>query len=371
MSRAAASSSPDADDDGFSHTQPLRATLGEDAAGARFDKALAAALEPESAVALGLSRTRLRSLIEAGAVRVDGAPARDPARKMTGGELCEIDAPPPAPLDLVPETIPLDIAYEDADLLVVAKPAGMAVHPAPGAETGTLVHALLAHCGDGLSGVGGALRPGIVHRIDKDTSGLLVVAKSDRAHAGLSSQFAAHSVERLYQALVWGAPDRGDPRLMGLPSVSVVEGRFRIETELARAKFDRKKMAVVRSGGKRAVTWITPAARFVGAKGKSLAALVECRLETGRTHQIRVHMAHVGHPLLGDPIYGRAQASRIAAIDDADLAAALAKFDRQALHAAILGFVHPVSGETLRFEQAPPQDFADLLSRLNAFSAGS
>ncbi len=344
----------------------ISAELPPEAAGARLDKALAAALDPKDAADHGLSRTRIRALIEQGRVRLGDALCRDPARKVAGGEAIEIAPPAPVPLGLAPEPIPLDIAHEDDELLVLDKPPGMAVHPAPGSETGTLVHALLAHCGATLSGVGGVERPGIVHRIDKDTSGLLVVAKTDRAHQGLAVQFAAHSVERRYRAIVWGAPDRGDPRLMGLASVSASDGAFRIETEIARARHDRKKMAVVAKGGKRAVTWGCARARFARAGERPLAALVECRLETGRTHQIRVHMAHVGHPLIGDPIYGRARP-----VGDPALAAAVASFGRQALHAGLLGFEHPVSGARLRFERPPPADFIGLLSELNAWASRS
>ncbi|MCI4663602.1 MAG: RluA family pseudouridine synthase [Neomegalonema sp.] len=355
------------DEDGFSHSPTLDAIITDAAAGQRLDKALALCLEADLAAEHGLSRTRLRALIEEGQVSLNGGAVRDPSRKVAAGDLFQILPPPPKPLELIPEAIPLDIIYEDTDLLVVDKPSGMAAHPAPGAETGTLVHALLAHCGDSLSGVGGVERPGVVHRIDKDTSGLLVVAKNDRAHAGLSQQFAKHSVERSYSALVWGAPDRGDPRLMGLPAVTSVEDRLRIEAELARARHDRKKMAVVTSGGKRAVTWIAVRARYGVDPSRPFASLVECMLETGRTHQIRVHMAHIGHPLLGDQTYGR---GRKLGSEAGEAAQAAAAFHRQALHAGLLGFTHPCTGEALRFESAAPPDFAELRAKFEPFRCG-
>lgn len=317
----------------------------------RLDKALADALaEPGAA----LSRSRLGALIAAGAVRrADGAVVTDGALKVKPGEAFDVLVPPPAPAFATPEAIPLDIVHEDAALIVVNKPAGMVVHPAPGAMRGTLVAALLHHCGATLSGVGGVARPGIVHRIDKDTSGLLVVAKTDAAHAALSAQFAAHDLEREYLAVVWGAPDRADPRLAGLPGVGFEpEGWVRIEAPIARHKIDRKRMAVS-AGGRRAVTRFRVEARF-GPAEKPFAALIRCRLETGRTHQIRVHLAHVGHPLVGDPVYGRARSHPAAA-----------GFARQALHARTLGFRHPDDGRMVRFERPPPPDLTALIEELS------
>jgi 23S rRNA pseudouridine1911/1915/1917 synthase len=313
----------------------------------RLDKALAAA-------APDLSRSRLSALIAAGAVRrAGGGPVTDPGAKVKPGEAFVLTPPAPVAALPAPEAIPLTVAYEDAHLIVVDKPAGMVVHPAPGAWTGTLVAALLHRCGKELSGVGGVARPGIVHRIDKDTSGLLVAAKTDAAHAGLSARFAAHDVEREYLAVVRGAPDPAEPRLAGHPAVRFEPGGWmRVEAPIARHRTDRKRMAVV-PGGRRAVTRARTIERF-GPAGRPFASLLACRLETGRTHQIRVHLAHLGHPLLGDPVYGRAGPLPPGAED----------FGRQALHAATLGFVHPVTGETLRFESPIPDDFRRLLAIL-------
>jgi 23S rRNA pseudouridine1911/1915/1917 synthase len=332
--------------------QVLEVTLGQEP-DQRLDKALAAAV-PEG---LGLSRSRLQALIGQGAVtRVSGAILRDPKLRVWPGETVRLRLGPPKDPRAAPEDIPLDIRFEDDDLIVLMKPAGLVVHPAPGAEAGTLVNALIHHCGGRLSGVGGVRRPGIVHRIDKETSGLLVVAKSDRAHQGLAAQFAAHSVERSYLALVWGVPDAGDPRLAGLPGVAWEAGGWlRIEGNIGRHPGDRKRMAVVKGAGRAAVTRV----RVVERLGP--VALVECRLETGRTHQIRVHMAHAGHALVGDPVYGR---RRTAGAGTAPEAAALASFGRQALHAARLGFVHPVTGERLDFAAEAPEDFTSLLALL-------
>jgi 23S rRNA pseudouridine1911/1915/1917 synthase len=324
-------------------------------AGERLDKALAAGA-PDG---LGLSRTRLQALIEAGAVRTPGGAAiRDPRWRVAGGEEVEVTLPRPAPARAEPEDIPLVVVHEDDDLIVIDKPVGLVVHPAPGAVEGTLVNALLHHCGGSLSGVGGRLRPGIVHRIDKDTSGLLVAAKNDVAHQGLARQFAAHALERRYLAVTWGAPDPADPRLAGLRGAAWEPGGvLRIEGAIGRSPADRKRMAVLDEGGRRAVTRARVVERFVspGSAAAARAALVECRLETGRTHQIRVHLAFAGHPLVGDGVYGR----RAAGGDPA-----LAGFPRQALHAATLGFVHPRTGAALRFEAPPPADFTGLLTLL-------
>lgn len=313
---------------------------------------------PEGAA---LSRTRLARLIAGGAVTVNGAVTTDPKAKTAEGALIEVTLAAPEESHLQPEYIPLDIVYEDDALIVVDKPAGMVVHPAPGTPSGTLVNALMAHCGDALSGVGGTKRPGVVHRIDKDTSGLLVVAKSDAAHQGLAAQFAAHSVERAYRALVYGVPDAGDPRLRGVRGVSFETGNtLKITTQLARHRTDRQRQAVLFEGGRHAVT----RARVLQGYGTPPAlSEVECRLETGRTHQIRVHMAHVGHGLVGDPVYGGRRKLARGTLS-VDATAAIAAFDRQALHAAVLGFEHPISGEVLRFEAALPDDIELLLKTL-------
>ncbi len=302
----------DGDSDGGGSTAEL--VVPATAAGDRLDRALATAA---AAAGLPLSRSRIGALIAAGAVaEAHGATVREPARRVKPGERFFIAVPPAVEPEPEPEAIPLSVVYEDEHLIVVDKPAGMVVHPAPGAETGTLVNALLAHCGQSLTGIGGARRPGIVHRIDKDTSGLLVVAKTEAAHAGLAAQFAAHTVERRYQALVWGVPDRADPRLGGLPGVSFeAEGWVRIETGIGRHRTDRKRMAVV-AGGRRAVTRLRVLERF-GPASRPLASLVECRLETGRTHQIRVHASYIGHALIGDPVYGRARPPAASACPEA------------------------------------------------------
>lgn len=276
----------------------------------------------------------------------------DASAKVKGAGVFRVTLPPPLPAEPQPEAIPLTVVFEDAHLIVVDKPAGMVVHPAPGAWTGTLVNALLAHCGDTLSGIGGEKRPGIVHRIDKDTSGLLVVAKSDAAHQGLAAQFAAHDLERSYTALVWGRPDRRNARMAGLPAVSFEPGWVRVETTIGRSRTDRKKMAVNVSGGRRAVT------RFHRIEDLGPCSLVECRLETGRTHQIRVHLTHLGHPLVGDQAYGRQRVPPASLEETAR--EALAQFPRQALHARTLGFVHPVTGENVQFSSELPDDLAAL-----------
>lgn len=323
----------------------------------RLDKALARDVPEEAA----LSRTRLARLIEAGAVRREGEVLTNPKANVAEGDVIAVMVPGVTESHIEAEDLPLDVRFEDDDLIVVMKPVGMVVHPAPGTPSGTLVNALLHHFGGRLSGVGGVGRPGIVHRIDKDTSGLLVVAKSDRAHHGLADQFAAHSVERLYQAVVHGHPDPGDPRLRGVRGVSIEPGSvIKITSDLARHKTDRQRQAVFFGHGKHAIT----RARVLEVFGTpAQVSLVECRLETGRTHQIRVHMSHAGHGLIGDPVYGGRRKVAKSAVSDAAMAL-LAAFDRQALHAAVLGFEHPVSGETLRFEAALPQDMDDLITQL-------
>ena len=302
-------------------------------------------------------------LIAEGAVRRGDEVLADPKAKVAEGDTITLVLGPAEEIDARPEDIPLAILHEDADLIVVNKPAGLVVHPAPGSPTGTLVNALMHHCADTLSGIGGALRPGIVHRIDKDTSGVLVVAKSDRAHHGLAEQFAAHEVEREYRAVCHGVPDMGDPRLMGLRGISAEPGGvIRIATELGRHRTDRQRQAVMWANGRRAVTRARVDEDFGGA------ALVTCWLETGRTHQIRVHMSYAGHALLGDDTYGgRRKLSR--ALGEAARAEAEA-FPRQALHAATLGFVHPATGETLRFAAPLPPDMAHLLDVLRAGRTG-
>jgi 23S rRNA pseudouridine1911/1915/1917 synthase len=327
------------DEDDPSPSELLEARI--DASGVRLDKALAEAFPT-------LSRARLQALIAAGAVSRDG-------QRLTGGSakaqpgLYVVALPPVAAATPQPQAIPLTVLYEDADLIVIDKPAGMAAHPAPGTPDGTLVNALLAHCGDSLSGIGGVARPGIVHRLDKDTSGVMVAAKTDRAHAGLSALFATHDIERTYVALTRGAP-------------SPTTGR--IQTRIGRSSSDRKKMAVLRAGGREAITdYVVQRAFAVPAKAGAapLAARVACTLHTGRTHQIRVHMASKGAPILGDAVYGSGSpaVSVRAAIAEAGLT-------RQALHAAVLGFVHPVTGETLRFETTLPPDMAALETLLSA-----
>ncbi len=300
-------------------------------------------------------------MIADGAVSVDGVVQTDAKARIEEGAGVVLTVQAAEESHIGPEAIALDIVYEDDDLVVINKPAGMVVHPAPGTPSGTLVNALLHHCGDDLSGVGGVRRPGIVHRIDKDTSGLLVVAKSDVAHHGLAAQFEAHSVERYYRALCYGVPDANDPRLRGIRGAAFEPGNIlRLTTQLARHKTDRQKQAVLFQGGRHAVTRV----RIVEPFGTPpVAALVECWLETGRTHQIRVHMAHAGHGLIGDPVYGgrRKLPGRAIAGPAAD---AVRGFPRQALHAAVLGFVHPVTGAAVRFECDMPDDMTALIEAL-------
>ncbi len=322
----------------------------------RLDKALARDVPQDAS----LSRTRLGRLIAEGLVTLNGAVATDPKARVAEDDIVEITVPEATESHIGPEDIPLDVIYEDDDLIVINKPAGLVVHPAPGSPGGTLVNALLHHCGDTLSGVGGAKRPGIVHRIDKDTSGLLVVAKSDRAHHGLAAQFEAHTVERYYKAVVYGAPDANDPRVRGVKGVNFEPGNImKITTHLARHKTDRQRQAVLFQGGRHAVT----RARIVETFGMPpVASLLECWLETGRTHQIRVHMAHAGHSLIGDPTYGgRRKLPRTVSQAAQD---AVQSFPRQALHAQVLGFDHPVSGEPMRFEAPIPPDMQHLLEAL-------
>jgi 23S rRNA pseudouridine1911/1915/1917 synthase len=323
----------DADDEALAE-EILEVELGEDVSG-RLDRALADA-------APQLSRARLQALMAEGAVSRDGAALTDASAKATPGRY-RIAVPPPTPAIPQPEAIPLTVLFEDAHLIVVDKPAGMAAHPAPGSETGTLVSALLAHCGASLSGIGGVARPGIVHRLDKDTSGVMVAAKTDAAHRGLAALFERHDIERAYVAFTRGAPRAA---------------KGTAATRIARSPRDRKKMAVVRSGGREAVTHYELRRAF-GPAARPLAARLVCRLETGRTHQIRVHLAHIGAPCLADPLYGAgAPAPAVKA------AIASAGLTRQALHAAVLGFVHPITGERLRFETPLPPELARLETEL-------
>ena len=323
----------------------------------RLDKALARDVPADAA----LSRTRLTRLINAGAVAVDDDVVTNPKARVAEGAQVVITVEDADESHIAAEDIPLDVVYEDADLIVINKVVGMVVHPAPGTPSGTLVNALLHHCGDDLSGVGGVKRPGIVHRIDKDTSGLLVVAKSDAAHHGLAEQFAAHTVERYYRALCYGAPDASDPRLRGIKGARFEAGNIlRLTTQLARHKHDRQKQMVLFQGGRHAVTRV----RIVEALGTpTVAAMVECWLETGRTHQIRVHLAHAGHGLIGDPTYGGRRKLSTTAVSEA-AAQSARNFPRQALHAAVLGFTHPISGENMRFEADLPGDMVALLNDL-------
>jgi 23S rRNA pseudouridine1911/1915/1917 synthase len=322
----------------------------------RLDKALAQVV-PEGVT---LSRSMLTKLIEGGSVRrVGGDVVTVLKTKGKAGEEWQVILPEPASLEAEPEDIPIEVVYEDDDLILINKAAGMVVHPAPGSETGTLVNALLHHCGDSLSGVGGMKRPGIVHRIDKDTSGLLVVAKSDAAHQGLAAQFAAHTIERRYVAFTYGAPSRSDPRIAGLQGVAFEDGGvIRVATNIARHKTDRKRMAVVHDAGRHAITRMSLTEAY-GPVERPFAGKIECWLETGRTHQIRVHASHVGHGLIGDPIYGKRKSLPMREFSDEDRAF-LEDFQRQALHAATIGFIHPVTKKLLRFTSELPKDLQQL-----------
>ncbi len=313
---------------------PIRIDLAADVSG-RLDSALAQR-------APQFSRARLQALMKQGSLTLEGRPVADPSAPAVPGRYL-LAVPDPEPAEPASEAIALSVLFEDGHLIVLDKPAGMSVHPAPGSHHGTLVNALLHHCGDSLSGIGGVARPGIVHRLDKNTSGVMVAAKTDAAHRGLSTLFAAHDLDREYLALTRGVPR---PRSGA------------ITTLIGRSHRDRKKMAVLAAGGRRAITHYRTA-RVFGPVGKPLGALVSCRLETGRTHQIRVHLAHLGAPCLGDPAYGAgAPAPAVRA------AMAAAGLRRQALHAAVLGFRHPVTGEALRFETTPPPDMASLAAEL-------
>ena len=337
--------------------------VDEDAVGMRFDVFLTENMPPH------VSRTRIKQLIEGGAVLLNGKPCTSAKTRLKGGEEIKLEIPEPQDATPLPEAIPLDILYEDDHLIVLNKPAGMVVHPAAGNWTGTLVNALLHHCGGDFKGIGGVKRPGIVHRLDKETSGIMVVAKTEEALSGLAAQFADHGrtgpLERAYLALVWGV----------LPNNKGV-----IDAPLGRSPNNRLKRAVVpinQQDAREAITHyevvrhldqlkgpkMSPSGSRVGApksEGVANASLIECRLETGRTHQIRVHMAHIGHPLIGDQEYGKHFETKANALDEPARSAVKA-FRRQALHAALLGFEHPVTGEHCRFEAPMPQDMVELI----------
>lgn len=332
----------------MSTTRQLHVVIGANPP-ERLDKALARDV-PEAA---GLSRSRLARLIAAGGVRRRGEVLDSPRTRVVEGDALDLVFDAPEEVATEAQDIPLQVVYEDDALIVIDKPVGMVVHPAPGAPSGTLVNALLHHCAGSLSGIGGEKRPGIVHRIDKDTSGLLVAAKSDAAHAGLAAQFEAHSVDRHYRALVYGVPDAGDARLRGLRGVSFEPGNvLKLTTRLDRHRGDRQKQAVVWTGGRHAVTRARVVERF---GTPPVAALLDCWLETGRTHQIRVHLAYAGFGLIGDQTYGGRRKLSAAALG-ATTVETVQAFPRQALHAASLGFVHPVSGEKMQFESDMPDD---------------
>ena len=310
-----------------------------DSDGNRLDRLLAAALPDHS-------RTRIKGLIENGQLTSAGRTITDPSYRVKSGEEFTLFIPAAAPAIPQPEAIDLDVIYEDADLIVIDKPAGLVVHPAPGNSGGTLVNALLAHCGESLSGIGGVKRPGIVHRLDKETSGLIVVAKNDQTHVDLSEQFSARTIDRAYQALVWGIPR---------PPKGTIEGN------IGRNRHNRKKMAIVPSGGKHAKTGYRVVQRF-----GDFASLIECRLATGRTHQIRVHMAHIGHPVIGDTIYGGGiSGARRAALNEQTLRF-IKGLQGQALHAFELGFRHPGSAETVKFLSQLPIEMSELIALLES-----
>jgi 23S rRNA pseudouridine1911/1915/1917 synthase len=325
---------------------PISVVVPSDLAGQRLDRVLAQLL-PD------VSRSRLEVLIDQSAVTGNGKTIKDANHRVKGGERFEIVMPEPLPASPRGQDIPLHVVHEDRELIVIEKPAGLVVHPAAGNPDGTLVNALIAYCGESLMGIGGELRPGIVHRLDKDTSGLLVAAKTERAMTSLAKQFAHHTIERAYHAVVWGAPRA---------SQGTIEG------QIGRNPFDRKRMAVLRGGGKTARTHYRVLERF-GLGPRPFASLLECRLETGRTHQIRVHLAHLGHPLIGDPAYGRARhAPRPKTPVETVAFAAASHFPRQALHAYLLGFQHPSTHKPMRFESPWPADFAGLVEALRGLN---
>jgi len=335
----------------------LSATASVNDTGTRLDRFLSEQFSE-------LSRSRAKTLIKTGAASIDGTPTDDPRAGVVEGKTYTLEMPAPVAAVPEPEDIPLDILFEDEDLIVLNKPAGMAVHPAPGSWTGTLVNALLHHCEGQLPGIGGVERPGIVHRLDKFTTGVMVAAKTEAAHHGLSAQFADHSIERAYRAITRGAP-------------RPLKGS--VETRIARSSADRKKMAVVRNpeggAGRHAITHYQTKAQYGlldKSSGLPAAAMIECRLETGRTHQIRVHMAHIGAPLIGDQVYGKNRGIKSWGSGEGHIAgtSTARKFPRQALHAAVLGFFHPVTGETVRYEQSLPDDMAELVAALQRMPKG-
>jgi 23S rRNA pseudouridine1911/1915/1917 synthase len=314
--------------------------------GERLDRVLAVRLAE-------LSRSRHKALILAGRVAIGGATIRDPGHRVNAGDAITLELPPPEDAAIAPEPIPLKVVFEDDEIIVIDKPKGLVVHPAAGNPTGTLVNALVAHCGESLSGVGGVKRPGIVHRLDKDTTGLLVVAKTDRAHRALSRQFADHGrsgpLRRGYLAFVWGAPER--PKGV-------------IDKPIGRHPRARDKMAV-RAGGREAITHWEVLERYPGRDGAPAASLLACRLETGRTHQIRVHLAAIGHPLLGDDVYGAGFKTKASQLGQ-EARAALAALGRQALHAYLLAIEHPSQGNDLEFRSELPDDLRRLRHSLGA-----
>ena len=312
-------------------------TVPAEADGQRIDRALTAAL-PE------LSRSRIQALVVAGRVRADGQTIAEPKTRVKAGRQLVVTVPPAAPATPVGEEIPLGVVYEDAALIIVDKPAGMVVHPAPGNPTGTLVNALIARCGDSLQGIGGERRPGIVHRLDKDTSGLLVAAKTEAAHHALVAQFAARAIDRSYRALCWGVPDPVSGRIAG---------------DIGRSPQNRKKMAVVDRGGRPAATRY----KVLRALAGGAVAELSCRLETGRTHQVRVHLAEEGHALLGDPTYGRPRHRVLRELPES-AQQAVRGLDRQALHAERLGFAHPLDGRWCQFERSVPADLQSVIDAL-------
>jgi 23S rRNA pseudouridine1911/1915/1917 synthase len=324
-------------------------TIQPEEAGGRLDRVLAARIP-------ALSRSRLKALILDGQVAVDGRTILDPSADVKSGDVVRVNLPPPEEAAPRGEAIPLSIVYEDDDLIVIDKPKDLVVHPSAGHAKGTLVNALIAHCGNSLSGIGGVKRPGIVHRLDKDTTGLMVVAKNDRAHRALSKQFAdklESGLQRGYLAIVWGAPAR--PKGV-------------IDAPLDRSPINREKQAV-REGGRDAITHWEMRERFMASEGKDaghpVASLLACMLETGRTHQIRVHLAHIGHPIMGDETYATGFKTKAARLSP-QARAALEALGRQALHAAVLGFEHPVTGAELRFEAPLPADMQRLVDALRA-----
>ena len=327
-----------ADTESPSATPPFQVTAGPTQAGQRLDRFLADSIST-------LSRSRVKTLIEAGHARQGETPLREPAEPVRAGAIYSLSLPPPAPAAPQPQPIALTILYEDTDLIVLDKPAGLVVHPAPGNPDGTLVNALLAHCGPGFTGIGAERRPGIVHRLDKDTSGVMVVAKTQPANDALTAAFAARDLDRAYLALVWGLP-------------SSLTGE--IEGAIGRDPRERKRMAVVARGGKPALTHYRTLRAW-----QASAALLECRLATGRTHQIRVHLASRGHPVVGDPLYLRRIPAAAKTLPPS-IRQTLLDFPRQALHATRLGFAHPVTRAPMAFETAPPADFQALIAALDA-----